>query len=238
VTQLFAERVEELFEKFHPPRSRLKPGQALWVAVAIDDPPARNKRIEDTRLVPVVLDLITPEDVDQAAGGARIATLRHNRILRLFRQAYQQKAVLSYADVSLLMHMRIGTISRYVCNHQLRTREITPCRGTIHDMGRSMTHKAIICYKRFVEKKTTSQVAAETHHDPESVEHYVQSLRRIKLCHEVGMAVDEISQATGHSVPLVREYLNLIRQFQLPDYIDSEQLPDPEKSRSTCPNAK
>jgi Protein of unknown function (DUF1670) len=46
-------------------------------------------------------------------------------------------------------------------------------------MGRSVTHKAIICYKSLVEKKPTSQVAQETFHSPEDVEHYVQSFRRI-----------------------------------------------------------
>jgi hypothetical protein len=38
---------------------------------------------------------------------------------------------------------------------------MVPRRGTIHDMGRSVTHKAIICYKRLVEQKPTSQVACE-----------------------------------------------------------------------------
>ena len=42
--------------------------------------------------------------------------------------------------------------------------ESVPRRGTVHDMGRSITHKAIICYKRLVEQKPTSQVAQETFH--------------------------------------------------------------------------
>jgi hypothetical protein len=222
VTQLFAERVEEIFERFHPERSRLKVGQVLWAAVATDDPPARDKRIEQTRLVPVVLDLVAPQDIEEMVAGARIATLRQNRLLRLFRQAHEQGAVLSYADVSLLMHLRIGTISRYVQQHHHSTQEIIPCRGTIHDLGRSMTHKAIICYKRLVEQKTTSQVAAETNHHPESVERYVQCLRRVKMCSEAGMSIEETALAIGHSQLLVQEYLRLIQQYGLPSYTNRQ----------------
>src|SRR5262245_35836860 len=61
VTRLFVDQIDQLYERFRPPRSRLKAGQILWAAVAADERPGRNKRIEDTRLVPVVLDLVTAE---------------------------------------------------------------------------------------------------------------------------------------------------------------------------------
>jgi len=235
VTQLFAERIDALFERFHPDRSRLRPGQALWVAVAADDPPARNKRIEDTRLVPIVLDLVTAEDIAETiATGLRQET-RSSKILRLFRQAYQQGAVLSYPDVSLLLHLQTSTISRTVLAHERQTKETIPRRGTIHDMGRSVSHKAVICHKRLVENKTTSQVATETFHDPEEVEYYVQCLRRIKLCSEAGMQLEDISQATGHSKSLTQEYLDLIQQLRLSP--NDQKQPPPPKGAST-PRAK
>jgi hypothetical protein len=216
VTRLFAEKVSELFERFHPPRERLKVGQVLWAAVAADDPPARNKRIEDTRLVPVVLDLVTAQDIDEAIATGLRGKTRHRKILRLFRQAYQQGAVLSYPDVSLLMHVHTSTVSRCVLDHERTTLDTVPRRGTIHDMGRSISHKKVICYKRLVEKKSTAQVAQETYHDPEEVEYYVQCLRRIKICHDTGMNVDDIVLATGHSKSLVLEYLELANELHLP----------------------
>lgn len=236
VTQLFAQRVEDLFDRFHPDRSRLRVGQVLWAAVAADDPPARNKRIEDTRLVPIVLDLVTAQDIDETiATGLRQET-RRKKILRMFQQAYQQGAVLSYPDVSLLLHVQTSTISREVLDHERQTKEVIPRRGTIHDMGRSISHKAIICYKRLVEKKTTSQVAVETLHDPEEVEYYVQCLRRIKLCSEAGMEVEEISQATGHSKSLIQEYLDLIGQLRLST---NKNRPKPTpKTKTARPTAR
>jgi hypothetical protein len=217
VTRLFADKIDALYERFHPPRSRLKAGQVFWAAVAIDDPPNRDKRIENTRLVPVILDLVTVQDIDNTMQcGRHHAQIRHDKILRLFRQAYEQGGVLSYADVSLLVHVGLNTISQVVLAEQEATGLPVPCRGTIHDMGRSVTHKAIICYKRLVEKKSTSQVAQETFHSAEEVEHYVQTCRRVQLCHDSGMGPDEIAQATGHSRLLVREYVDLIEEFKLP----------------------
>ena len=39
ITRLFADKIDELYDRFHPPGSRFKVGQVLWVAVAVDDPP-------------------------------------------------------------------------------------------------------------------------------------------------------------------------------------------------------
>jgi Protein of unknown function (DUF1670) len=236
VTRLFADKVDALYEQFHPPRSRVRAGQVFWAAVAADDPPSRDKRIESTRLVPVVLDLVTPQDIDKTAQRGVRADIRRDKILRLFRQAYEQGGVLSYADVSLLLHVAMVTVSHVVMAEHQATGELVPCRGTIHDMGRSVSHKAIICYKRLVEKKSTSQVAQETFHSPEEVEYYVQTLRRVQLCKDSGMALDDIAQATGHSKLLVREYLDLIEQFRLPPIANPAEADSVHPGPASMPN--
>jgi len=236
VTRLFADKIDALYEPFHPPRSRVQAGQVFWAAVAADDPPRRDRRIEDTRLVPVVLDLVTPQDIDNTAHRGRRAHIRRDKILRLFRQAYEQGGVLSYADVSLLVHTAIHTISQVVLAEHRATGQLVPCRGTIHDMGRSVSHKAIICYKRLVEKKATSQVAQETFHSAEEVEYYVQTLRRVQLCKDSGMAPDDIAQATGHSKLLVREYLDLIEQFKLPPIANPAEADSVHPGSASMPN--
>jgi hypothetical protein len=216
ITDLLARKIDELYDHFHPPGSRFRVGQVLWAAVAVDDPPARDKRIEQTRLVPVILDLVTPQDIHETtAPGARLST-RRKKIIRLCRQAHAQGGVLSLADLGLLMHMSISSISREIMQHERGGGDSVPRRGTVHDMGPSITHKAIICYKRLVEKKPTSQVAQETFHSASEVEYYVQCFRRIQLCRDNGMSKEDIAQATGHSLSLVQEYLDLMAEFKLP----------------------
>jgi Protein of unknown function (DUF1670) len=230
ISRLFAEKIDELYERFHPPRSKFKAGQVLWTGVAIDDPPSRNKRIEDTRLVPVVLDLVTAQDIEKIKAKGMRSQARLDKIVRLFHQAHEQGAVLGHADASLLLNMTVSRISTHVLGHERATGKLIPRRGTIHDMGRSVTHKAIICYKSLVEKKPTSQVAQETFHSPEDVEHYVQCFRRIQLCRDKGLSPEEIAHATGHSLSLVQEYLDLITEFRIPSLADPERK---EGSRST-----
>ena len=236
VTRLFADKVDALYERFHPPRSRLKVGQVFWAAVAVDDPPHKDKRIEDTRLVPVILDLVTPQDIDNSSHGGRRVQIRRDRILRLFRQTYEQGGVLSYADVSLLAHIGMNGIGAVVHGEQEATGLPVPCRGTVHDMGRSVSHKAIICYKRLVEKKSTSEVAQETFHSPEEVEYYVQTLRRIQICRDSGLGLDDIALATHHSKSLVREYLALIEEFQLPPLADPSAAGSVHADPNATPN--
>jgi hypothetical protein len=216
VTRLFAEQIDALYQRCHPPLSRVRVGQVLWLAVAADERPSRSKRIEDTQLVPVLLDLVTRQDIDDASIPGKRLDTRRAKIVRLFRQAYEQGAVLSHADVSLLMHLEASTISGIVLEHEQTSEESLPRRGTIHDLGRSVSHKAVICYKRLVEKKTTSQVAEETFHSPEEVEYYVQCYRRVQLCSDNGMSVEDIALATAHSLHLVKEYLDLHEEFGLP----------------------
>ena len=119
----------------------------------------------------------------------------------MFRQTFSQGAVLGLPDVSLLTNLAMNTILRIVTAYERRTGETVPRRGTIHDMGRSASHKAIICYKRLVEQKSTSQVAQETFHSPDEVEYYVQSFRRIQLCRDSGMSEEDTGMRRGIPCP-------------------------------------
>ena len=148
---------------------------------------------------------------------------RRSKIVRLCTQAYAQGGVLSLADVALLLHKSMTPLSQDILEYERATGETVPRRGTVHDMGRSVTHKAIICYKRLVERKPTSQVAEETFHSADEVEYYVQCFRRVQLCRDSGMVKEDIARATGHSLPLVQEYLDLIDQFKVPPLPNSSR---------------
>jgi hypothetical protein len=216
IAGLLADRIDELYARFHPPASRFRAGQMLWAAVAVDDPPSRNKRIEDTRLVPVILDVVTGQDIQEATIPKHAKKTRCNKVVRICRQAYAQGGVLSLADIALMLSMNMTTVSSAILEHERSGGEMVPRRGTIHDMGRSVTHKAIICFKHVVEKKPTSQVASETFHSPEEVEYYVECFKRVQLCRDNGMSKEDIALATGHSLSLVQEYLALMDEFGIP----------------------
>ena len=243
ITALFAEKIDDLYDRCHLLRDRVKVGQLLWLAVAANERPGRAKRIEDTRLVPVVLDLVTRQDIDETRAAHLRTETRQTKIVRLFRQAFDQGAVLSEADVAVMLHLGDTTISQTVRDYERATGETVPRRGTIHDIGPSVTHKAVICYKRLVRKKSTREVAQETYHSPEEVEYYVQCLRRIQLCRDKGMSPDDIAVATKHSAFLVREYLALIEELKLPplaepDTINPTKTGNPQTPNDPLPSAR
>jgi len=92
--------------------------------------------------------------------------------VRLFRQSYEQKGVLSNADVGSIMRLSPATVSGNIREYEKQTGQIVPRRGTIHDMGRNLTHKRIICQKHFLEGKSVEQTARETYHSPQAVFRY------------------------------------------------------------------
>ena len=65
----------------------------------------------------------------------------------------------------------------------------------------------------------------------------VQSLGELaQLCKDSGMGPDEIAQATGHSKLLVREYLDLIEEFQLPPLANLADADSVQAGQASTPN--
>ena len=65
------------------------------------------------------------------------------------------------SDVAAILKLSEGTISKYVREYEKAQNEVIPRRGTIHDMGPTLTHKKIICYKCCKEGKTVEDVCRQ-----------------------------------------------------------------------------
>ena len=120
----------------------------------------------------MILDVVTREDIDGLIAGGSWNDLREARIVRLCQQAHAQGGLLSQVDLGLLMTQSNSAISQAM-RAQFRASpnaKLLPSRGSLHDLGQTVSHKRSICYKRLVEKKSTSQIANETFHSPEAVE--------------------------------------------------------------------
>jgi hypothetical protein len=83
-------------------------------------------------------------------------------------------------------------------------------------MGRTVTHKGIICHKAYLEGKVTPQIAQETCHSPEAVDNYILDFARVFFAVvQRGMSAQETAFAIQRPPFLVEEYLKLIREFGL-----------------------
>ena len=136
--------------------------------------------------------------------------IENARVVRLFNEAYEQGALLTQADIGVLIGKSTATVSKYVQEYQKEHDEVLPTRGNIHDIGPGITHKGIIVRKK-LEKKSTSQIAKETNHSPEAVDRYIRDYGRVKMLIGKRMTVEEISYATGISRGVIEQYKDLHR---------------------------
>jgi hypothetical protein len=206
VVKMIVNDVKGLIEKFFP--DNLEVGQVIWPAVSIDESQEQHKKIEDHKIIPVKLNLVTREDLEKLEKKVKRTEIEKARVVRLFNEAYEQGALLTQADIGVLLGKSTATVSKYVQEYQKEHDEVLPTRGNIHDIGPGITHKGIIVRKK-LEKKSTSQIAKETNHSPEAVDRYIRDYGRVKMLIGKRMTVEEISYATGISRGVIEQYKDL-----------------------------
>jgi DNA-binding CsgD family transcriptional regulator len=217
IRQLCAEMLLKVVFDHLRPREHVRHGQVLWMAVSTDDPPRRHQRIAETHLVPVVLDLCTAGDIEallaRTAPGQRLL----QKLLRLCRQAYEQGGLLSNCDLSAMLHVHDSMIASVLTAHERTTGKVVPRRATVHDVGSGMTHKRIICLKRYRDGKRPEQVAQETYHSLEAVDRYLGQYDRVRHCRLEGLSPEQTAYTLNCSAGLVRQYLEIDDELEAAD---------------------
>jgi hypothetical protein len=207
ICQLCADMILEVIVKHMRPQDHVRHGQILWMAVSVNDPPRQRQRIADTELVPVLLDLSTADDVDQRIGRLSVPLRLLHRALRLCEQAHRQGGLLSNCDLAELLNTDDSSIAKVLAEHERQTNTLVPRRATVHDVGTGLTHKRIICWKRYAEGKEPHLVARETYHSLEAVDRYLGQYDRVRHCRLEGLTPEQTAHALGCGVSLVLEYL-------------------------------
>ena len=118
------------------------------------------------------------------------------------------------AEVALLMKLSPGTISHYRREWEQAHAKLLPTRGSIHDMGPTLTHKDIILRKLIFQGKSVEAVCRETDHSPEAVLRYTTNFKQVLLCQARGFDVAQTSFATKLSHRLIEEHLALIAEYR------------------------
>ena len=218
-----AKRIEQLVDEYFPPMQRLRMGQVLWPAVDQGESAGYGKRIEQTKLKPVLLEAISVQDIKDLLSGHSRPEINKKAALRLFEQAKEQGGVLTSTDVASILHLCPATIGRYVRSHERESNTLVPRRGTVHDMGPSVTHKRQICRRVIVEGCSIEDTARDTRHSPEAVTRYVQDYRRVAACLAMGQSTDWTSFATRLSKSLVEQYREIMCEHSAED--QQEEVP-------------
>jgi len=201
-----AEELITLFETLSPEAKRIKPGQILWNALdkrTRGDSPNR-------RYVPVVLSLITEDDIDKLTRGASMSQITKDAIARIIRQAFAQGGILSSRDIGLLILRDPTKVSAMRKQYEKQHGCTLPHTGALHDMGSCISHKTTVVRKVIVEKKDPADVARECNHSQRAVDHYLNDYHRVKTVYQQNNDIDYIHIVTGMAKYVVKQYLELI----------------------------
>ena len=206
------ETVEEILATLSQGRGD---GDIVYWAVSSREP--AGKPLEACQLLPVTLTLYDLEDMPPAHVDRdlnRVSEIKFTKVLRLTTQAKQGGGYLTYADLSYLLGLHPEAISRLV---RANPKVVVPLRGSECDIGRGVTHRQKII-RLYLEMHTETEIAARTGHSYEAIEEYIKEFATIYVLKERGLPVPLIRRVTGRSTKLIKAYLELIAEFDRPEY--------------------
>ena len=208
VQDMLIEDLIQIFKQYSRDPWNLEVGQTLWFAVHMDEKPGPGKTLSKMRVVPTILSITHEEDKQMRVNGFSHQEIRRYRVARLLKEAYAQKGVLTQADVAELIGVSAGTIGKDIKAYQTELGVILPYRGTIHDIGPSLTHKKVIIEK-FLQGIPTPDISRMTQHTEEACDRYIKAFKKVRMLHGK-MKPIEIARIIGMSERLVNEYVELI----------------------------
>lgn len=216
----------------------LSSGEIVYEAVAAEEPAGKHIRL--TRKISIRIKLIDFNTDLEALANFGLAGIRRHRLLRLTRQAYDQRALLSYEDLAIILTSSPATIKRDIA--LLRNEgKFVMTRGTKHDMGPGLSHKTIIIDLYF-KAYTFSEIEQKTNHSENSVKRYLADFIQIATLHKDNFSVNQIRLITKKSIRIVNEYIDLYKTYhqqdnqRLIDLITPANIGDDAKKKSSLNN--
>ncbi|MGB4292787.1 MAG: DUF1670 domain-containing protein, partial [Bacteroidales bacterium] len=90
---------------------------------------------------------------------------------------------------------------------------ILPLRSTVRDMGRSLTHRALIV-KQWLLGKEYTEIARATHHSIDAVANYVDKFKRVVCLAKNNYEIKTIAFLVKISPGLAQEYYDLYNSIE------------------------
>jgi hypothetical protein len=207
--------IVEMVHRFFPATSHLRQGQTTWISVAKNEVSSYGKTITETRMVPVIVTLLAEDEARQRRDGKRLRDIKRESVARACLEIDQQGGCVTASELAIMFKTTPTTVGKYIAHWEAENGKLLPRRGTIHDMGPTLTHKKEICRLLFIEGKTVTQVIHLTKHSARAIERYITNFRQVFTCKTNGLTVQETAVATKLSQRLVEEYHRLFNEYAI-----------------------
>lgn len=187
---------------------QLKEGQIEVTVIGIEE--RSGKLIESMQKKKVRLTIDNGlEDKESQKEYGRIG-LRQIRIQRITEEAIDQEGVLSQEDIGKYMSISLRTVKRDIREIKKRGIEVVT-RGYLHNIGRGQTHKVKII-GMYLDGMTYSEIKLRARHSSGAIKRYLESFTKVLHSQKMGIRdIKEISNVTGISQGLVKQYTELIK---------------------------
>jgi hypothetical protein len=124
-------------------------------------------------------------------------------------------------------------VSELIREYEVEMEKIVPIRGTVHDIGRSVTHKAEVI-RRWLHCESPAQIARRLNHSQDAVDRYLADFQKVRLL-ATKVPISDLPALTGLSASLVNEYIALLRQYDPKWALYSEDKQDSGLSDAAVP---
>jgi hypothetical protein len=204
------EAVYKVYGPYFETSGHLKPGQILFQVISIDEGPTA--RLANSKQVTVTLTLDAGEEDLKIRKKHGVVGLRQHRLERVCTEAFQQGGLLTIEDLAYrLFNCGQRTLVRDL-EHLRAQGIILALRSTIKDMGRSISHRAMIV-EQWLKGKEYSEISRNTHHSVAAVKNYIQKFKRVVGLAEQAFDVHTIGFLVKLSPTLVEQYYQLYRSL-------------------------
>jgi hypothetical protein len=222
--------VYQTYQPFFDNSGAMKPGQILFEVVSIES--GAQKKLSECKMVSVILTLDAGEEDLLIKEQQGVQGLRQHRLQRVVNEAFQQGGLLTVEDIA---NRLLNCGERTVCRDIKAFKDqdiVLPLRSTIRDMGKSITHRALIV-KEWLLGNEYTEIARKTHHSIDAVANYIDKFKRVVCLAKNNYELKTVAFLVKLSPSLTEEYYRLYQDHKTVPH-RKEELDDLiKKSRQT-----
>jgi hypothetical protein len=215
VARAIVEDILSTVKRCYP--ERIPPKTVVWLAVRREKR-GRRKGIQLSDLTPVNLAMITDDEIklltDSQLRKKQQARRAFNRarFARWCFEAYEQGGVLTHLDLSLLSGLSQQYVKNTLQEYEAQNGTIVPTRGTVHDLGPAVTHKAEVV-RRWLRNESPAQIARALQHSQKAVDRYIAGYHKVRLLAQKFPLAD-LPTLTDLSPSVVDQYVALLQEYE------------------------
>lgn len=205
-SDIIVEKAKEVFAiGDHSEGNILQPGQMIWTAIDINEPPG--KPLKHCKLKRIIITHINPKEDTEVRRQHGKAAKRQQQILRMTTEAKDQQALLTQEDLAEILGTDVRTIRRDI--QSLQQKDISvPTRGQQKDIGPGVTHR-VKAISLFLDEKEPLEIAHTIKHSLTAVERYIDTFCRVVYCQRKFRNNLKTAMVVGVSLSTVNTYLEL-----------------------------